>query len=388
MTILRRTSHPVTVGGVVLGGGASVVVQSMTNTDTSNIEATVLQIIELASAGAELVRVTVNDEAAALAVPMIKAELVRRMFFVPLVGDFHFNGHLLLEKFPACARSLDKYRINPGTVGKLENFEKMIVCAIRYGKPVRIGANWGSLEGRVLKKDADVVEVLVDSALAAATHARQLGLSEDKIILSVKTSEVTEVIRAYRMLARRCSYPLHVGLTEAGAGVQGVVSSSAALGILLSEGIGDTIRMSLTPSVGEPRTREVEACRALLQSLGMAQFEPKIVSCPGCGRTENARFQELADDVREFVSSHMPVWREHVPGVEFLKVAIMGCVVNGPGEAGHADIALSLPGKSEEPIATVFVRGKLLRTLRGGDIGAGFLKILQDFVENDFLKEK
>ena len=374
----------------------------MTNTNTEDIDATVRQVTELVTAGSELVRVTVNNEDAAKAVPFIKTKLLKNGIDVPIIGDFHYNGHILLSKFPACAEALDKYRINPGNVGagKLHdyNFAVMIETAIKNKKPVRIGVNWGSVDRELLTKLMDenklrgsplddkqvLLETLVQSALSSAHSAERLGLLPDRIILSVKTSNVQDVITAYEMLAERCQYALHLGLTEAGMGMQGLVSSSAALGVLLQSGIGDTIRISLTPEVGTERTKEVSACQLLLQSMGFRQFRPLVTSCPGCGRTGNDLFQKLADEVNGYIAQRMPQWRKHNPGVENMKVAVMGCVVNGPGESRHADIALSLPGRSEEPMAAVFVRGELLKTLRGGNVGEEFLKLLESFVVQQY----
>lgn len=388
----RRKSLQVQVGSVQVGGGAPVAVQSMTNTDTADISATVAQILELAGAGSEMVRVTVNNEAAAKAVPHIIERLRGAHCGVPIIGDFHYNGHILLKKFPECAKALDKYRINPGNAG--EGFDYLVECALKYEKPVRIGVNWGSLDRvlltknmngnakrKVPKSDQDVLlETLVESALSSAFRAEKLGLAPNRIILSVKTSQVQDVICAYEMLAARCTYAMHLGLTEAGMGAKGLIASSAALSVLLQKGIGDTIRISITPGVGEPRTQEVSACLMLLQSLGLRQFRPLVTSCPGCGRTGNELFQRLAKEVDEYVERRMPAWRAERCGAENLKIAVMGCVVNGPGEARHADIALSLPGKSEEPLASVFVKGKLVKTLRGEDIGVEFLKILEEHV--------
>lgn len=405
-----RKSQKVTIGKVMIGGGEPIAIQSMTNTDTSDVASTVAQIHELVSAGSELVRITVNNEEAAKAAAHIKDELMKKGCDVPLVGDFHYNGHILLSKFPDCAASLDKYRINPGNVGS--GFETMIECALRNGKPVRIGVNWGSLDRELLTKMMDenaksknptgrasarlshycarraqpksdhevLLEALVESALSSAAYAEKLGLGANNIVLSVKTSQVQDVIRAYEMLAEKCDYALHLGLTEAGMGMKGLIASSAALGVLLEQGIGDTIRISLTPEAGESRTREVQACRLLLQTMGFRQFRPLVTSCPGCGRTGNELFQHLAKEVDEYIGKRMPEWRRRHRGIENLKVAVMGCVVNGPGESRHADIALSLPGKSEEPMATVFVKGKLFKTLRGGDIGNQFLEILEDHI--------
>lgn len=390
---LRRQSQKVAIGKVTLGGGGPIAVQSMTNTDTADIAATAGQIFELAEAGAELARMAINNEAAAQAVPLIKETLLKKSCGIPLIGDFHYNGYLLLKKFPAAAKALDKYRINPGNE---YDFDSMVEHALRYGKPVRIGVNWGSLDQKLLtkmmernrkrrqpKSDREVlVDTLVESALRSAVQAEKLGLPSDRIVLSVKTSNVQDVIRAYEQLALKCTYALHLGLTEAGMGIKGIIASSAALAVLLHQGIGDTIRISLTPGVGEPRTREIEACRLLLQSMGLRQFTPTVTSCPGCGRTGNALFQHLTKEVNEYVARRMPVWKREHRGIENLKIAVMGCVVNGPGEARHADIALSLPGKSEEPMASVFVRGKLSKTIRGGDIGLQFLQILEDFISN------
>lgn len=391
-----RTSQKVTIGKVNIGGGEPIAIQSMTNTDTSDLRATVAQIIELTDAGSELIRITVNNEEAAKAMPWIREELLKRECHTPLIGDFHYNGHLLLKKFPAAAGMLDKYRINPGNE---YDFDSMIECAMRNGKPVRIGVNWGSLDQKLLtkmmdenaklkspKSDKEIsLETLVESALHSAKRAQKLGLPANRIVLSVKTSRVQTVIRAYEMLAAKCDYALHLGLTEAGMGTAGIISSSAALAILLQQGIGDTIRISLTPSIGEPRTREVEACRLLLQSMELRQFTPTVTSCPGCGRTGNLLFQHLTKEVNEYVTRRMPVWKRRHRGIENLKIAVMGCVVNGPGEARHADIALSLPGKSKEPIGTIFVKGKLFKTLRGGDIGRQFQNILEDFISTNFL---
>ena len=401
----RRKSQQVLVGSVTVGGLAPVVIQSMTNTDTADVAATVRQVRELTNAGSELVRVTVNNEAAAVAVPEIVRQLKAAGCDVPIIGDFHYNGHILLTKFPQCARALAKYRINPGNVGSGElhekNFRIMIEAAIAYDKPVRIGVNWGSLDRELLtrmmdenalsaaqtrtkpKSDQEVLlDALVESALQSAKMAEKIGLPANKIILSVKTSEVPHVIKAYEMLAARCDYALHLGLTEAGMGTKGIVASSAALAVLLHNGIGDTIRVSLTPEAGESRAKEVEVCQRLLQTMGLRQFRPIVTSCPGCGRTGNDLFQRLAKEVNEYVGVRMPEWKKRVPGVEKLKIAVMGCVVNGPGESQHADIALSLPGKSEKPIATVFVSGKLTKTLRGENIGKEFLEILEEFIIN------
>ena len=398
----RHKTHQVQVGKVKIGGNAPVAIQSMTNTDTSDVLATVSQIMELVEAGSELVRVTVNNDDAAKAVPRIKEALLSKGVGVPIIGDFHYNGHILLTKFPECAQNLDKYRINPGNVGSGElheyNFATMIECAVKYKKPVRIGVNWGSLDKELFTKMMDengksavpksdqeiLMEALVASAIDSAQSAEKLGLPADQIILSVKTSDVQSVIQAYKMVAERCSYALHLGLTEAGMGMKGLVSSSAALAVLLQEGIGDTIRVSLTPEAGASRAEEVRACQILLQSMGLRQFRPFVTSCPGCGRTGNDLFQRLAKNVNDYITQKMPQWRLEHPGVENMKIAVMGCVVNGPGESKHADIALSLPGKSEEPMAIVFESGKLKKTLRGENLQQEFLEILENFVRAQY----
>lgn len=398
----RRKSHTVTIGKITIGGSAPVSIQSMTNTDTADVSRTVQQIIELVAAGSELVRITVNNEAAARAVPHIKETLLAAGYDTPLIGDFHYNGHLLLTRFPECAEALDKYRINPGNVGSGAlhhyNFATMIAVALKYKKPVRIGVNWGSLdkelftnlmskngEKRHPKSDQEVlIDALVESAVSSAAEAEKLGMPANQIVLSVKTSEVQAVIAAYQLLSARTRYALHLGLTEAGMGMKGVIASSAALGILLQQGIGDTIRISLTPTPGEPRTREVEACQLLLQTIGLRQFRPLVTSCPGCGRTGNDLFQKLAKEVNEYIEKRMPEWKQKHTGIESMKVAVMGCVVNGPGESQHADISLSLPGRSEKPQATVFIRGKPFKTLRGTEVCKEFLEILDTFVEKNY----
>lgn len=398
--ISRRKSSTCSISSVKIGSGFPIAIQSMTNTDTADIEATVQQAIELLKAGAELIRVTVNNEEAAKSIPSIKEKLIQKGYPAPLIGDFHFNGHILLTQFPACAQALDKYRINPGNVGTGDlhekNFRTMIETAIKYQKPVRIGVNWGSLDRELLtnmmhengqhknpKSDREVlIEALVESVLSSAKQAEHFGLARDKIVLSVKTSDVQAVINAYELLAQRCDYPLHIGLTEAGMGLQGVVSSTAALSVLLQKGIGDTIRVSITPEDNVSRIREVEVCQKILQSLGIRQFYPSVTSCPGCGRTGSDLFLYLTSQVEHFLTEKMPQWKREGRRVENLKVAIMGCVVNGPGEAKHADISLSLPGKSEQPIGMVFVKGKLLKTLRSRDVGKEFLEILEKYVES------
>jgi (E)-4-hydroxy-3-methylbut-2-enyl-diphosphate synthase len=381
-----------------VGGNHPIVVQSMTNTDTADTTATANQIMELARAGSEIVRITVNTAAAAQAVPTVVDTIRAFGFQTPIVGDFHYNGHLLLKQYPDCARALAKYRINPGNVniGKKhdDNFRTMIEAAIEYNKPVRIGVNWGSLDGELLTrlmdenallaepKDArDVtMEAMVQSALLSAEAAERHGLRHDQIILSAKVSTVQDLIDVNRGLAARCDYPLHLGLTEAGLGAKGIVATTAALSILLQEGIGDTIRASLTPLPNGDRTEEVMVCQQVLQSLGLRSFTPQVAACPGCGRTTSTFFQEMADDIQRYLREQMPVWREQYKGVEELKVAVMGCVVNGPGESKHADIGISLPGTFEEPKAPVYMDGKLLRTLKGDGIVPEFIGILNDYV--------
>jgi (E)-4-hydroxy-3-methylbut-2-enyl-diphosphate synthase len=385
-----------------VGGAHPVVVQSMTNTDTADAVSTATQVIELANAGSELVRVTVNTREAAAAVP----EMVQRVrdagLETPIVGDFHYNGHTLLSEFPACAAALDKYRINPGNVGVGEkhddNFRRMIEVAVAHAKPVRIGVNWGSLDRALLTRLMDenarrpeplgdrevVLEAMRESALQSAALAESFGQPHDRIILSAKVSDVRDLVYVYRALAAACDYPLHLGLTEAGLGTKGIVASTAALGILLHEGIGDTIRVSLTPAPGGDRADEVRVCQQVLQSLGIRHFAPQVTSCPGCGRTTSTFFQELATDVTAHIQRRMAEWRERYPGAEELKVAVMGCVVNGPGESKHADIGISLPGTGEEPRAPVYVDGKLKVTLKGESIAADFARLLDEYVERRF----
>ena len=397
-----RPTVPVRVGDLVIGGGTSVVVQSMTNTETTEIEATTQQIQALAAAGSELVRITVNTEAAAAAVPEIRSRLNRHDCHVPLVGDFHFNGHKLLENHPECAKALAKYRINPGNVGRGSKhdsqFAQMIDCARRHDKPIRIGVNWGSLDPALLAQLLDenaacaepreLAEVtrdaLVESALQSARFAEHQGLQHDRIVLSCKVSSVPELIRVYRELATRTDLPLHLGLTEAGMGDKGVVSSTAALAILLQEGIGDTIRVSLTPEPGGDRTREVRIAQEILQNMGLRSFAPRVVACPGCGRTSSEYFQQLAGEVEEHIRQQMPAWKRHYPGVENMTVAVMGCVVNGPGESRHADIGISLPGSGERPVAPVYQDGKKTVTLKGADITEQFKKLLGDYVASRY----
>jgi (E)-4-hydroxy-3-methylbut-2-enyl-diphosphate synthase len=394
----RRRTVVCDVGGVKIGSGHPIVVQSMTNTDTADVDATVAQAAALARAGSELVRVTVNTEAAAAAVPRIAEGLQRLGVRVPLVGDFHYNGHILLRKYPDCARVLAKYRINPGNVniGRRhdDNFRIMIEAAIEYDKPVRIGVNWGSLDQVLLTRLMDenarrpepldardvTLRAMVESALLSARAAERYGLPHDRIVLSAKVSAVQDLIEVYRMLAAECDYPLHLGLTEAGLGTKGIVATAAALAILLQEGIGDTIRASLTPLPNGDRTEEVVVCQQILQSLGLRSFSPQVAACPGCGRTTSTFFQEMADRIQTYLREQMPVWRERYPGVEELKVAVMGCVVNGPGESKHAHIGISLPGTFEEPKAPVYVDGRLLTTLRGEGIVSEFIAILNSYV--------
>ncbi|MEP6573495.1 MAG: flavodoxin-dependent (E)-4-hydroxy-3-methylbut-2-enyl-diphosphate synthase, partial [Gemmatimonadota bacterium] len=393
----RRVTPTVFVGGVAVGSCHPVVVQSMTNTDTADIPGTVRQTAALARAGSQLVRVTVNNEAAAAAIPEIVAGLDRIGVSVPIIGDFHYNGHLLLTKFPECARALAKYRINPGNVGGKrhdEHFRAIIEVALANEKPVRIGVNWGSLDQQLLTemmdanasspapKDArDVtMDAMVESAHRSASLAESIGLPHDRILLSGKVSGVQDLVDVYRMLASRCDYPLHLGLTEAGLGMKGIVASTAGLSILLQEGIGDTIRVSLTPAPGGDRTEEVLVAQQVLQSLGIRSFTPQVTSCPGCGRTTSTFFQQMAEDIQAYLRQQMPVWREQRPGVEELRVAVMGCVVNGPGESKHANIGISLPGTFEDPKAPVYVDGRLVVTLKGDAIVPEFLRILDDYV--------
>ncbi|WP_027878243.1 flavodoxin-dependent (E)-4-hydroxy-3-methylbut-2-enyl-diphosphate synthase [Meiothermus cerbereus] len=405
MVVKRRKTPTVWVGKVPKGGDHPVVVQSMTNTDTADIEATVAQVWALARAGSEVVRMTVNNDEAALAVPEIKRRLADLGVDVPLVGDFHFNGHILLRKYPQMALALDKYRINPGTVGKGKqqdpNFRTMCEVAVEYGKPVRIGVNWGSLDAGLLEemmdanaarsepKDAHQVtlETIVESAVRSYEWALKYGLSEDKIILSAKISNAPDLWWVYRELARRTHAPLHLGLTEAGMGVSGIVTSTAGLVPLLAEGIGDTIRVSITPAPGEPRTKEVEVALEILQSIGVRQFTPSVASCPGCGRTTSTFFQELALQVSTRLSTQMPVWKNQYPGVENLKVAVMGCVVNGPGESKHADIGISLPGTGEAPRAPVYIDGQLVTTLKGDHIAEEFMGMVEEYIQKRFGKQ-
>ncbi|MDX2259167.1 MAG: flavodoxin-dependent (E)-4-hydroxy-3-methylbut-2-enyl-diphosphate synthase [Hyphomicrobiaceae bacterium] len=395
----RRRSVAVDIGGVIVGGYAPIVVQSMTNTDTADVEATVKQVAALARAGSELVRITVDRDEAAAAVAPIREKLDRMGCNVPLVGDFHYIGHKLLAAHPGCAEALAKYRINPGNVGfkdkKDKQFGAIVELALKYGKPVRIGVNWGSLDQDLLThlmdenaaspapKPARAVmhEAIVQSALLSAARAREIGLPAERIIISAKVSSVQDLVSVYTALARRCEYALHVGLTEAGMGSKGIVASSAAIGILLQAGIGDTIRFSLTPEPGGDRTLEVRAAQELLQTMGLRSFVPIVAACPGCGRTTSTVFQELARDVQEMIRERMPEWKTRYPGVEAMNLAVMGCIVNGPGESKHADIGISLPGTGESPAAPVFIDGEKAMTLRGPTIAREFQRIVEDYIE-------
>ena len=395
----RHKTVAVSIGGVTVGGGAPIVVQSMTNTDTADVEATARQVAALAGSGSELVRITVDRDEAAAAVPRIKERLLKLGVSAPLVGDFHYIGHKLLSDHPGCAEALDKYRINPGNVGfkdkKDKQFSAIIEMALKYGKPVRIGANWGSLDQELLTRlmdenaksrsprDARAVmhEAMVQSALGSAARAEELGLGQNRIILSAKVSAVQDLIAVYGELARRCDYALHLGLTEAGMGSKGIVASPAAMGVLLQQGIGDTIRISLTPEPAGDRTREVQVAQELLQTMGLRTFVPLVAACPGCGRTTSTTFQELAADIQGFIRSSMPEWKTRYPGVETLNVAVMGCIVNGPGESKHADIGISLPGTGEQPTAPVFIDGKKAATLRGPTLAADFKQMVIDYIE-------
>ena len=401
-TIQRRKTVTVKIGNVRVGSDAPLVVQSMTNTDTADIPGTIQQVAQLAQAGSELVRVTVNNDDAAKAVPAIVEGLEKRNIRVPIIGDFHYNGHLLLTKYPECAKALAKYRINPGnvSVGRKndDNFRAMIEVAIRNRKPVRIGVNWGSLDQQLLTRMMDensaspnpkdardvTMEAMVVSALRSAEMAEQFGLPHDLIVLSAKVSGVQDLIDVYRNLAGRCDYPLHLGLTEAGMGAKGIVSSAAGLSVLLQEGIGDTIRVSLTPAPNGNRAEEVIVAQQILQSLGIRSFTPQVTACPGCGRTTSTFFQEMAEQIQTYLRDNMPVWKEKYPGVEELKLAVMGCVVNGPGESKHANIGISLPGTFEEPKAPVFVDGRLMTTLKGDRIVAEFIDILNEYVQTRY----
>jgi len=400
----RRQSVGVKIGSVTIGGGAPIVVQSMTNTDTADAQATTNQVADLANAGSELVRITVNSAEAAGQVARIRERLDQMNCKVPLIGDFHFNGHKLLTEFPDCAQALAKYRINPGNVGRGskrdEQFATMVEVACKYDKPVRIGVNWGSLDPALLTRmmdenaklpepqDANEVtrEALIISALDNARRAEEIGLAHEKIVLSCKVSGVQDLITVYRSLAGRCDYPLHLGLTEAGMGSKGIVASTAALAVLLQQGIGDTIRISLTPEPGGDRRREVIVAQEILQTMGLRSFTPMVVACPGCGRTTSTFFQELADKIQNYLRNQMPVWRDRYSGVEKMNVAVMGCVVNGPGESKHANIGISLPGSGETPVAPVFVDGQKTVTLKGANIAEEFQKIVDDYVQAKYAK--
>ena len=399
--VTRRRTVTAVIGGVPVGSSHPIVVQSMTNTDTADADATVRQVAALARAGSELVRVTVNNDAAAAAVPGIVEELDRIGVAVPVIGDFHYNGHLLLARHPACARALAKYRINPGNVGGKrhdENFRAIIEIALAHDKPVRIGVNWGSLDQSLLTEMMDAnahaaapleardvtMRAMVESALRSAALAESVGMPHDRIVLSAKVSGVQDLVDVYRMLAARGDYPLHLGLTEAGLGAKGIIASTAGLSILLQEGIGDTIRVSLTPAPGGDRTEEVQVAQQVLQSLGLRSFAPQVTSCPGCGRTTSTFFQEMAQQIQDYLREQMPIWRQERPGVQEMKVAVMGCVVNGPGESRHANIGISLPGTFEEPKAPVFVDGRLAVTLKGDGIVPEFLAILDRYVASRY----
>lgn len=402
--IKRRYSIPVSVGGVIIGGDAPIVVQSMTDTDTADAIATVRQVKQLADAGSELVRITVNTEAAASKVAYIRKQLDAMGCHVPLIGDFHYNGHTLLTKFPDCAEALAKYRINPGNVGfgnkKDKQFATMIEVALKYNKPVRIGVNWGSLDKHLVAKLMDdnakkssplpsniiTQQALVMSALNSAKFAESLGLPADKIVISCKVSNVQDLISVYRSLADQCDYALHLGLTEAGMGSKSIVASSIAMGVLMQEGVGDTIRTSLTPEPGADRTNEVTVSQQMLQTMGLRYFMPMVTACPGCGRTTSSFFRELSKHTEEFLSENMPAWRLKNPGVETLTIAVMGCIVNGPGESKHANIGISLPGTGEEPAAPVFIDGVKRMTLRGCDIATDFTTIIKDYVETVYVQ--
>ncbi|HEY4072301.1 MAG TPA: flavodoxin-dependent (E)-4-hydroxy-3-methylbut-2-enyl-diphosphate synthase [Herbaspirillum sp.] len=402
--ITRRASIRYGSNEILMGGGAPIVVQSMTNTDTADVIGTAIQVKDLARAGSELVRITVNNAESAAAVPAIREQLDRMGIDVPLVGDFHYNGHTLLNDYPDCARALSKYRINPGNVGqgakRDTQFAQMIEAACKYDKPVRIGVNWGSLDQTLLARIMDenarraqpwpaqnvMYEALITSAIESAQRAEELGMAGDRIILSCKVSGVQDLIAVYRELARRCDYPLHLGLTEAGMGSKGIVASSAALGVLLQEGIGDTVRISLTPEPGGDRTREVIVGQEILQTMGLRKFTPMVIACPGCGRTTSTVFQDLADKIQTYLRDQMPVWKVEYPGVEAMNVAVMGCIVNGPGESKHANIGISLPGSGESPAAPVFIDGEKKMTLRGEHIAEEFQALVLNYVKQRYAK--
>jgi len=398
---IRRKTPTVEIGNVLLGSDHPIVIQSMTNTPTADIKKTLSQIHELIEAGSQMVRLTVNNDDSAKAVPSIVQSLRKKGIETPIIGDFHFNGHILLNKYPGCAESLDKYRINPGNIGKGKtqdkNFESFIKTAIKYNKPVRIGVNWGSLDQELLaelmhqspERSAEdnknvIIEAMIKSALQSAKYAERIGLRKDQLVLSVKMSLLEDMVNVYSRLAKECNYALHLGLTEAGGGIEGLISSSAALAILLHQGIGDTIRISLTPEPRAKRSLEVEACKTLLQSMGLQRFKPSVISCPGCGRTDTSLYQELAKDIKAHIKKNLPSWKEKYPGIEALTIAVMGCVVNGPGESKHADIGISLPGKTEEPTAPVFANGQKVAVLKGPKIKDKFINILEEYIGKFF----
>ena len=401
----RRNTIPVKVGNISIGGLNPIVIQSMTNTDTADVNATYKQILDLANAGSEIVRVTVDREASAKAIPYIKEKLLKNKCNVPIIGDFHYIGHSLLNKFPDCAKTLDKYRINPGNVGFREKkdiqFSSMIKVAVKNNKPVRIGVNWGSLDQELLsnlmdknsklKKPLDAESVtkkaLIVSALASAKKAEDLGLKKEKIIISCKVSELKTLVEVYEKLAKDCNYSLHLGLTEAGMGIKGIVSSTAALSLILSKGIGDTIRISLTPKPNGDRREEVYVAQEILQNLGIRSFAPKVTACPGCGRTTSKVFQELAEKIQIYIRNQMPIWKKKYNGVESLKLAVMGCIVNGPGESKNADLGISLPGTGETPTMPVFIDGKKSHTLRGKNVTEDFKKIIHEYIEKKYKKK-
>ncbi len=399
--IKRKKTVQVQVGNVTVGGGVPIVVQSMTNTDTADVDATVKQIIELHDAGSELVRITVNNKEAAEAVPFIIDKLDKKNVEVPVIGDFHYNGHVLLTQYPECAKALAKYRINPGNTGtrtRDENFCTIVEQAVKWDKPVRIGVNWGSLDQQLLAEKMDtnnnlpepksskevMIDTMIESALRSTRLAEEVGLPHNKIIVSCKISGVQDLITVYRRLSDMCDYPLHLGLTEAGMGMKGITATTSALSILLQEGIGDTIRASLTPMPGGDRAEEVRLCQQILQSLGIRNFIPQVTACPGCGRTKSTYFQELADEIQRYIVEMMPIWRQIYPGVEEMHVAVMGCVVNGPGESKNANIGISLPGTFEEPKAPVYVDGEHYTTLTGDHIGTEFKKLLEDYILRNY----
>lgn len=403
--IKRRESLKVWVDHVPIGGGEPIVVQSMTNTDTADIDETVEQIIHLSEAGSEIVRITVNNKESAKAVPYIKEKLLQKDNNTPIVGDFHYNGHQLLTRYPDCAKALSKFRINPGNTGtraRDDNFCTIVEQAIKYDKPVRIGVNWGSLDQQLLaqKMDANseldepksskqvMLDTMVESARRSADLAEEVGLASDKIVISAKMSDVQDLLEVYPRIAEICDYPLHLGLTEAGMGMKGIIASTAALANLLQDGIGDTIRVSLTPEPNGDRAKEVYACQQILQSMGIRSFTPQVTACPGCGRTKSTYFQELADEIQQYLKEMMPIWREMYPGVEELHVAVMGCVVNGPGESKHADIGISLPGTFEEPKAPVYMDGEHYTTLRGDNIGSEFRQILDNYIKDNYAQKE